>query len=81
MRWWSVVFVLAACGDDGANKLADAPPAPADAAVAPAYELTGGARNVRGSRFSADVQIGHGMSQQPATAGSRRLDPNSAVKP
>lgn len=47
----------------------------------PAYELTGGARNVRGSRFAADVQIGHGIGQQPATGNGKTMQGNAAVKP
>ena len=78
------VFLIA-CGDDGTRHLDDAPlqpdARPIDAAVVPAYDLTSGAQNVRGSRFSADVQIGHGISQQPSTGATKRFEANSAVKP
>jgi hypothetical protein len=84
---WSLGLVLvAACGDSSANhRLPDAPPPP-DAAVdaappLPAHEITGGAHKVRGTRFSADVQIGHPIGQQPATGNGRRLEGNAAVKP
>ena len=56
--------------------------APVDAPTPlPAYELTGGAKNARGTRFSADVQIGHGIGQQPATANGKKIQGNAAVKP
>jgi len=78
------VFLLA-CGDDGVRKLDDAPLAPdakpIDAGVVPSNELTSGAQTVKGSRFSADVQIGHGLSQQPSTGATKRFEANSAVKP
>jgi hypothetical protein len=65
--------------------LPDAPPPP-DAAVdaappLPADEFTGGAHKVRGRRFTADVQIGHAIGQQPATGKGRRIEGNAAVKP
>lgn len=82
---------LAACADDK-PRFQDAGPtdaavdAPADAAVdaptpLPAYELTGGAQAVKGSRFSADVQIGHGIGQAPATGDGKVIQGNAAVKP
>jgi hypothetical protein len=78
--------LAAACGDDGAHRrLPDAPPPP-DAAIdapppLPAHEITGGAHKVRGRRFSADVQIGHPIGQQPATGHGKRFEGNAAVKP
>ena len=61
----------------------DAPTdAPVDApAPLPAYEVTGGAAKLSGSRFKADVQIGHGISQEPVTGGGKVLQGNAAVKP
>ncbi|MCE9576276.1 MAG: hypothetical protein K8W52_24215 [Deltaproteobacteria bacterium] len=47
----------------------------------PAYEVTGGAAHVAGSRFAADVQIGHGIDQRPATGASHTAEGNAAVKP
>lgn len=85
MRWLYLLLVIAACGDDGIRRLDDAPlppdSRPIDASAPPAYEFTGGAKNVRGTRFSADVQIGHGISQQPSTSATKRFEGNSAVKP
>lgn len=52
-----------------------------DAAVPlPAYELTGGAAGLRGTRFSADVQIGHGLDQAPVGT-TIKAEGNAAVKP
>lgn len=61
----------------------DAPTdAPADAPTPlPAYEITGGAKNVRGTRYAADVQIGHGIGQEPATGNGKTIQGNAAVKP
>lgn len=83
--------LLTGCKDPG-PVFHDAAPidAPTDAEVdapidapepLPAYELTGGARAVRGSRFAADVQIGHGIGQQPATGNGKQIQGNAAVKP
>lgn len=47
----------------------------------PAYEVTGGAAHVSGARFSADVQLGHGLDQTPATGAAHRAEGNAAVKP
>ncbi len=47
----------------------------------PAYETTGGAAHVAGSRFAADVQIGHGVDQRPATGSAHTAEGNAAVKP
>jgi hypothetical protein len=60
--------------------------APVDAAVdaptpLPAYEITGGAQKVTGSRFAADVQIGHGLEQAPASGNGKQIEGNAAVKP
>lgn len=73
------VFNDAAPTDAGIDAEVDAPtdaPAPL-----PAYEVTGGARNVRGARFTADVQIGHGIDQTPATGNGKTIQGNAAVKP
>jgi hypothetical protein len=72
--------------DDAANPDAGPTDAAVDAPVdaptpLPAYELTGGAKNVRGTRFSADVQIGHGIGQAPATGNGKTIQGNAAVKP
>ncbi|MGE0400496.1 MAG: hypothetical protein AB7T06_27540 [Kofleriaceae bacterium] len=80
---------LAACGDDGNNrKLADAPPSPdappdsmPPAKPLPAYEVTGGAKAVSGTRFRADVQIGHPFDQAPVVGGGKRVQGNAAIKP
>jgi hypothetical protein len=84
---WAVGVFLIGCSDGGGpRRLPDAPPAPIDAAIdaplpLPNREITGGAQHVRGSRFAADVQIGHPIGQQPTTKGARRLEGNAAVKP
>ena len=84
---------LAACGG-GSATIKDAAPdtatdsggevvidAGVDAAAAlPAYELTGGAAGLRGTRFSADVQIGHGFDQAPVGT-TIKAEGNAAVKP
>lgn len=60
----------------------DAEVAPIDAPPPlPAYEITGGARGLAGKRFQADVQIGHGVGQAPASAGTTTVEGNAAVKP
>jgi len=83
---------LAGCKDDapifrdaGPDARVDAGDVPVDAAVdasppLPAYEITGGAGAVRGTRFSADVQIGHGFDQAPVGA-TTTAEGNAAVKP
>ncbi|HVK73214.1 MAG TPA: hypothetical protein VM734_07820 [Kofleriaceae bacterium] len=90
-----VVLALVGCADDP-PRFQDAGPGdaavdaePIDAAVdaptpLPAYELTGAAKGVRGARFAADVQIGHGLGQAPVTgagATPRAAEGNAAVKP
>ncbi|MCA9678326.1 MAG: hypothetical protein H6709_12360 [Kofleriaceae bacterium] len=60
---------------DGGSVVPDARP------PLPAYEITGGARGVAGARFKADVQIGHGVGQQPATGNGTTAEGNAAVKP
>jgi hypothetical protein len=47
----------------------------------PAYEVTGGAAKVSGAKYKADVQIGHGADQRPATGASHVVEGNAAVKP
>lgn len=87
----SALLVLAACPGD-TPRFQDAGPtdaavdAPVDAAVdaaapLPAYEVTGGAARVRGSRFQADVQLGHGIGQTPAAGAGKTIEGNAAVKP
>jgi hypothetical protein len=91
----AAVLLLALSGcPDNKQRFNDAGPpitdadvdAPVDAAVdasapLPAYELTGGARKVTGSRFAADVQIGHGVGQEPAAGSGKEIQGNAAVKP
>lgn len=84
MRSWVFLLLIAACGDDGIRHLEDAPLPPDSPPVTvtrPAHDITSGAQKVRGSRFAADVQIGHGISQQPTTSSTRSVEANSAVKP
>lgn len=87
---WAVGVFLIGCSDGDRHRLLDdAPPlidasidAPIDAPLPlPNREITGGAQHVHGARFSADVQIGHPIGQQPTTNGTRRLEGNAAVKP
>ena len=90
-----VIFLVgtAACGGGSAairDAAIDTPSSPdgqaeVDAGVdasapLPAYELTGGAAGLRGTRFSADVQIGHGLDQAPIGT-TIRAEGNAAVKP
>lgn len=65
-------------GDAGGEVILDA--ALDAAAPLPAYELTGGAAGLRGTRFSADVQIGHGFGQAPVGT-TIKAEGNAAVKP
>lgn len=87
LRMLAAGVLLAACGsDDHGRRLQDAPNpidavAPEAAVAFPAREITGGAQHVRGSRFSADVQIGHAFDQGPMTGNHQRLEGNAAVKP
>lgn len=85
----AALVLAAACGKDA--KFADAGPddggEPIDATATidarpplPAYELTGGAQGLSGKRFRADVQIGHGIGQQPASGGGVTVEGNAAVK-
>lgn len=59
---------------DGGGEPIDAPP------PLPAYEITGGARGLTGKRFRADVQVGHGVGQQPVRGGGTTAEGNAAVK-
>ena len=89
----AALALLAGCADknpifEDAGPRDAAVDAPTDAPVdapppLPAYELTGGAKGLRGSRYSADVQVGHGFGQQPVKdgAGQTRAEGNAAVKP
>ncbi len=80
---------LAACGDDGGRRIGEDAPTPPDASPdsmppakpLPAYEITGGAKAVTGTRFRADVQIGHPLGQAPVLGGGKRVEGNAAVKP
>lgn len=77
--WVIGVFLIGilACGEDGPpKKLPSAPDL-----KTPSRDLTGGAQRVTGTRFAADVEIGHPIGQQPAAGGQRRLEGNAAVKP
>jgi hypothetical protein len=47
----------------------------------PAYEVTGGAKGVSGTRFRVDAQIGHPIVQSPVTGGGKRVQGNAAIKP
>jgi len=89
-----ILLGIAACGGDHPtirDAAVDAPTdrggeididAAVDAAQAlPAYEITGGAAGLRGTRFAADVQIGHGFAQQPVAGTTTKAEGNAAVKP
>jgi len=91
-RLFSVLvgFTLIACGKT--NHLYDAGTTDANSVDAlvlppdarpplPAYEVTGGAAKVSGAKYKADVQIGHGADQRPATGASHVVEGNAAVKP
>lgn len=59
----------------------DAPPdAPPPPPPPTRTELTGGGR-LTGGTFVMDVQLGHPISQAPASGGSTVADPASPVKP
>jgi hypothetical protein len=47
----------------------------------PAYEITGAAARVTGSKHAADVQIGHPIDQTRATGTGHAAEGNAAVKP
>jgi hypothetical protein len=92
MRRLLFVFaVLAACGGDSkkqddagmpadAGQTTDGAAAP-DARVAPSgVEVTGGAAVLESQSFTLEVQVGHGISQQPTTAGSTTVEGNSVIK-
>lgn len=85
---------LAACGSDGTKITDAAVDSPIDSggeveidagvdasAALPAYELTGGGTGLRGTRYGADVQIGHGFGQAPVGNGTIKAEGNAAVKP
>jgi hypothetical protein len=81
-----VVLAVAACKDHGSY--ADAAPptdgTPVDAtATAPSVglEITTGGGRMRGQRFIADVQVGHGVVQRPTRGRSVTLEGNAPVKP
>ena len=58
----------------------DAPPVEAREGTPGRELVTGGAR-VTGGTVTMDVQVGHGMSQQPTVGGTRTLQGTAAVKP
>ena len=58
----------------------DAPPVEALEGTPGRELVTGGAR-VSGGTVTMDVQVGHGMSQQPTIGGTRTLQGTAAVKP
>ncbi len=85
----ALLVAVAACADQK-PRFQDAGPTdamaidavPVDAATPlPAYEITGGAKGVRGARYAADVQIGHGIGQAPVTGNGTTAQGNAAVKP
>jgi hypothetical protein len=90
----SIVVLVAGCGsvkrpfkedagvkDDAAIDAAiDAPPP--DALLSPpSQEITGGAGRAAGPTYTIDVQLGHPVSQQPASGTTYRLEGNAAIKP
>jgi hypothetical protein len=92
----AVIFAVAACKKKP-PALPDGPPIPDDAAVdampppdafpidAPpppqGQEITSGGGRVQGSTYILDVQVGHGVSQEPAQGSATRVEGNSPVKP
>jgi hypothetical protein len=67
--------------DDAAPPDPDAPPMP-DAAPPPqGQEITSGGGRVQGASFILDVQVGHGVVQQPAQGSATIVQGNAPVKP
>ena len=83
-----VVGTAGACSSETTAGPVDAsPPADARAAdaanagVRPAREVVTSGGRLRGGTYTFDVQIGHGVTQGKATAGSTRIEGAAAVKP
>jgi hypothetical protein len=47
----------------------------------PARELVGVAGRVAGPTYTLDVELGHPVSQQPASGATHTLEGNAAIKP
>jgi hypothetical protein len=47
----------------------------------PAFEVTGGAARLTGTKYKADVQIGHPIDQNRAAGTGHAAEGNAAVKP
>jgi len=82
-----IAFLAAGCRVADERNLMDAGAVivdaglPAGKAPLPSSEVTSGAGRVTGSRFAADVQIGHSLNQGPAAGASKAAEGNAAVKP
>lgn len=74
----------AACGDvtrPGTGGDGGPPDANPQAAATPAREIVGGAGRVTGATYTLDVEIGHPVSQEPATGATYTIEGNAAIKP
>jgi hypothetical protein len=47
----------------------------------PSRELVGGAGRLQGATYTLDVEIGHPVSQQPASGATYTIEGNAAIKP
>jgi hypothetical protein len=74
------VLFTSACGGCAAGDITVIPDA-APAAALPASEVVAGGGRVRNGTMTMDVEIGHGMSQQRTTGGTKSMEGAAVVKP
>lgn len=57
------------------------PPDAGPQGATPAREVVGGAGRVTGATYTLDVEIGHPVSQEPASGNTYTIEGNTAIKP
>ena len=85
----AVVSALAMVGCGGSKSSFDAATGQIDAGVPdalvanapPGVEIMSGAGRLTGGNMTMDVQIGHPISQQPASGGNTTVEGNATIKP
>ncbi len=75
-----LLVLLAACGSVKRQPGEDAGP-PGNSPPVPSSGIISGAGRLTSATFTLDVEIGHLVSQQPATSSTYRIEGNSAIRP
>jgi hypothetical protein len=76
-----LICVAAGCGDVTRPGTGDGGPPDANPGAGAAREIVGGAGRVTGATYTLDVQVGHPVSQEPASGATYTIEGNAAVKP